>query len=294
MGAVEKLSSEEVVQHLEALPELPKIVYELNRVINDPMSSISEVESIMASDQGMTTKVLRLANSAYYSIPGGVSNLRRAIAYIGYDVVNQLVLSTSIVGALGTKNSDLFDQTRFWKHSLGVAMAAEATARFVGYNTPSDLFTCGLVHDMGKIATHIVAPDEFAEILEFAKTREVSVEEAEREVGGIRHTLVGRELAEKWRLPMIIQASVAYHHEKDPEVRGALSQELNRVVDIVLLSNLIVHGLKFGHSGHTKIAGVPKEVIHRLHLDQSQLKDLILKTKEALESADNFLSIIGS
>lgn len=293
MNTAEILTADEISERLDAIPALPAVVYELNRVINDPMSSISEVEAIMSSDQGLTTKVLRLANSAYYSIPGGVSNVRRAIAYIGYDVINQLVLSTSIVGALATKSSSHFDLRQFWKHSLGVAMAAEATAQYVGYSTPSDLFTCGLIHDMGKIATYIIAPEVFARTVAYALEHDVSLKEAESQLGTVSHTLVGQELAAKWRLPAIIQASAGYHHEKDVAKRPDFSGELNLVIDVVYLANVIIHGLKFGNSGHDKVAGIPKEVIQRLHLEPPQLKEIMVKTKDSLQSAESFLAIIG-
>ncbi|RYZ75410.1 MAG: HDOD domain-containing protein, partial [Proteobacteria bacterium] len=153
MGAASRITSgtnpQMIVDRLDELPTLPTIVYELSRVINDPMSSTGDVQKIMANDQSLTTKVLKLANSAYYAIPGGVSSLQRAIGYIGYDTIHQLVLSASIISALDAKSSADFDLTQFWKHAIGVAMAAETTARFVHYKTPSDLFTCGLVHDMG-------------------------------------------------------------------------------------------------------------------------------------------------
>lgn len=118
MGAAPKqgkLLVHEIVDRLDELPTLPSIVYELNRVINDPMSSTSDVEKIMGNDASLTTKVLKLANSAYYAIPGGVTSLQRAIAYIGYDTINQLALSASIIKSLGPKSHELFDLPAFWK-----------------------------------------------------------------------------------------------------------------------------------------------------------------------------------
>ncbi len=109
MGAAPKLSQDYLISKLDELPTLPTIVYELSQVIGDPMSSTSDVEDIMKNDQSLTTKVLRLVNSAYYAIPGGVSNLGRAIAYIGFDTVHQLVLSASIINALDVKDSNGFD-----------------------------------------------------------------------------------------------------------------------------------------------------------------------------------------
>jgi putative nucleotidyltransferase with HDIG domain len=263
-------------------------------VINDPMSSTSDVEKIMANDQSLTIKVLKLANSAYYAIPGGVSSLQRAIGYIGYDTINQLVLSASIVNALNAKSSDQFNLNEFWKHAIGVAMAAETTARFVHYKTPSDLFTCGLVHDMGKVATYMIAPETFIETVEFAKAHGLSLHEAEEQTGAPKHTYVGKELATKWRLPGLIQAAAAHHHQKETNLRAGLSSEMNNIVDIVYLSNLLIHALQFGHSGHVKVLGVPKDVLERMRLTPDKLKELIAKIRESITNADNFLKIIGS
>src|SRR5437868_2853828 len=138
MTTAKQLTQESITSRLDELPTLPTVVYELSRVINDPMSSTSDVEKIMANDQSLTIKVLKLANSAYYAIPGGVTSLQRAIGYIGYDTINQLVLSASIMKALDAQTSEQFNLNEFWKHAIGVAMAAETTARFVHYKTPSD------------------------------------------------------------------------------------------------------------------------------------------------------------
>ena len=294
MSAAEKLNPLQVVERLDELPTLPTVVYELSRVINDPMSSTTDIEQIMGNDQSMTAKVLKLANSAYYAIPGGVSNLQRAIAYIGYDAIHQLVLSASIIKALDTRASASFDPGQFWKHSLGVAMASETTARFVHHKNPSDLFTCGLVHDMGKVALHMVAPDVFLDTLALAKEKGMSMTEAEDALGTPKHTVIGRELVAKWRLPAVFQAVTSQHHQKDPSLRGGLSPEMNQVVDIVYLSNLLVHALQFGHSGHSKVIGVPRDVLDRMQLNSQKLVDLISKIKESIVSAENFLKIIGS
>ena len=109
-----QLDQETIIAKLDELPTLPAIVYELSRIINDPMSSTTDVEKVMANDQSMTAKVLQLVNSAYYAIPGGVTSLSRAIAYIGFDTVNQLVLSASILKSLETKGSPAYDVNEFW------------------------------------------------------------------------------------------------------------------------------------------------------------------------------------
>ncbi len=292
MGAAKKIETQDIISRLDDLPTLPTIVYELSRVINDPMSSINEVESIMRNDPSLTGRVLKLANSAYYAIPGGVSSLQRAIGYIGYDSINQLVLSCSVIKALDAGAKPFFEPVQFWRHSLGVAMAAEATAQFVQYKTPSDLFTCGLIHDLGKIALFIIAPELFEETIQLAKDKRLTIFEAELELGYPQHTVIGRELAQKWKLPTIIQASAQHHHQRDLSLRSGVSPELNQVVDIIFFSNLLVQAFQFGNSGHGKVLGVPKDILERLHIDPNQLKELIAKIKVSISSAEAFLKII--
>jgi putative nucleotidyltransferase with HDIG domain len=296
MGAAEHLKTltvHEIVAKLDDLPTLPAVVYELNRVINDPMASTGDVEKIMANDVSLTAKVLRLANSAYYAIPGGVSSLQRAIAYIGYDTINQLALSASIIKSLNSPSNAGFDVREFWKHSLAVAMASEVIAKQVNYKTPSDLFTCGLVHDMGKVALLIIAPEQFVATINYAHENKLGIFESEDTLGFARHTQVGFELALKWRLPYQIQVAIGNHHQKDPAQRGGISQDANLVVDIVFLSNLLVHALQFGNSGHRMVFGLPRDVLDRLSISEVVLKNLITRVKEKIQSAEAFLKIIG-
>jgi len=288
------LTQEAIVARLDELPTLPTIVYELSRVMNDPMSSTREIEELMANDQSMTTKVLKLVNSAYYAIPGGVSSLSRAIAYIGFDTINQLVLSASILKALETKGPQRFDLNEFWKHAIGVAIGAETIARFVRHPMPADLFTSGLVHDMGKVALYTIDPDLMLKIVETSAERRCSYLDAETRLEIPKHTHIGSLLAQRWQLPQIIQAVIRHHHTKEPNLRGGLTREMNMNVDIVFLANLLVHALKYGNSGHTKVLNAPKEVLERLTIDPEMgFITLAKQVKESLDKASDFLRVLG-
>ncbi|MCB0356126.1 MAG: HDOD domain-containing protein [Bdellovibrionales bacterium] len=293
MSAALKITHEYIVERLEELPTLPSIVYELTQVINDPMSSTSDIEKIMANDQSLTTKVLKLVNSAYYAIPGGVSSLSRAIAYIGYDTIQQLVLGSTIIQALAVKGPSEFDINEFWKHCIAVGMTAETIAKVTRHPMPSDMFTCGLVHDMGKVALFTIAADTVIEVSKLAQEKKISYFEAESEMDLPKHTLIGELLAEKWALPITIKAVIKNHHQQDSNLRGGLSADLNNSVDIVYLSNLLVHALKFGNSGHNKILGAPKDVMTRLTIDpQKDFKKLISEIKQQLDKASDFIKVI--
>jgi len=294
LGAL-KFDAQYALKKLDDIPSLPAIVYELSRIINDPMSSTKEVEAVMAQDIGMTTKVLKLANSAYYAIPGGVSSLARAIAFIGFDTIHQLVLSASIIQALDVKASPHFDANEFWKHSLGVAIGAETIAKHLQLPNPSDHFTSGLVHDMGKLALYIISNETLQEVIQLADKEKITFLEAETKLGLLPHTELGKILGEKWQLPKAISVAARFHHEPEPGKRHNLPADLQQTVDIVMLSNLLVHALKFGNSGHKKILGAPNELLHRLHIDtQGDLPGIVKNIKTQIDIAAEFIKMIGS
>jgi len=291
--AAQKLDTNYYLKKLDELPSLPSIVYELSRIINDPMSSTKEVEDVMATDIGMTAKVLKLANSAYYAIPGGVTSLSRAIAFIGFDTIHQLVLSSSIIDALKTDGIPSFNINEFWKHSVAVAIGAETIGKHTGHPSPGDMFTSGLVHDMGKIALFMCHPEMLTQILKYVEENKTSFLEAEKLVADIDHNEIGGLLADKWKLPKAICSAAKFHHEINPALRSGLSPELNMNVDIVLLSNLLIHALKFGHSGHTKILGAPTELLARLQINAGDMGTVIKTIKANLEKASDFIRMIG-
>lgn len=288
------LSESDIANRLEDLPTLPSVIYELSQVINDPMSSTSDVEKLMSTDQSLTTKVLKLVNSPYYAIPGGVSSLGRAIAYIGYDAVHQLVLSASILEALEVTHSSSFNLKEFWKHCLGVAIASETIARFARHPTPSDLFTCGLVHDMGKVALLSLEPEMVVATVEFANQNNLSYAEAELELRQTPHTRVGHLVARQWSLPTMLSTVTQHHHSESGE-RDNLTHDLNQAVDIVYLGNLFTHALKFGNSGHKKVLGAPKDIMRRLTIDPDKdFKPLLQQIQQNLEHSSDFARVLGS
>jgi putative nucleotidyltransferase with HDIG domain len=289
-----QISMDAVLAKLEEIPTLPSIVYELSQVINDPMASTSDVERIMANDLSLTTKVLQLVNSAYYAIPGGVSTLSRAVSYIGFETVNQLVLSASILQALEIKGPQRFNTSEFWKHSIGVAISAESIARFVHHPSPADLFTCGLVHDLGKVALYAIEPEAMLAAVAKSRESQVTYEEAEAQLKLPSHTHIGQALAQRWNLPARIQACILHHHTKEHSQRGGVTAEISRDVEVVFLANLLIHALKFGDSGHTQIVNAPRENLERLALDPlKDLRPLLLQIKSDLDKAADFLRVLG-
>lgn len=298
MSAAEKLQQKidyaYITSKLDELPTLPSIVAEINSLINDPMSTVKDIEELMLQDQSLTTKVLKLINSAYYSIPGGIDDLGRAIGYLGYDAIYQLVLATSVFQSLKIEDDAGFDINKFWQHSIGVAITAEAVANFVQYKNPQELFTAGLIHDIGKIALLKVEPDLLMELSIYSRKNDLTIAEAEEKLEFYKHAKIGFMLAEKWKIPNTLCAVIQHHHTVQYDLRFGVSPELNQAIDIVMFSNLFLHGLQFGDSGYDKKPSIPPELFQRLSITKENIPKIVSVLKKGLQVADRFLEIIAS
>jgi HD-like signal output (HDOD) protein len=291
--AATKLESHILIQKLEEIPSLPTVLYELTRTVNDPMSSVYDIEKVMSQDIGMTTKVLKLASSSYYAVPGGVSSLTRAISQIGLNTIHQLVLASSVIKSVKPNAQTEFDINEFWKHSFGTAIAAECIATFRGKDDCPDIFTCGLLHDIGKMALYLIAPTDLDLILESTQNRKLSFLKAEHAIGLLPHTQLGQELCQKWKLPDVIGMSSRYHHEFDFNKRSGVTADIHPTIDIVALANLLIHALKFGNSGHSDIVGAPVDLLERLMINpKSDMPKLLDQIKKGIDNASDIFQML--
>lgn len=286
-------SEADILSKLDQIPTLPTISFELGKVINNPMSSIKDVERLMVNDQGLTMKVLRLANSSYYAIPGGCTTLSRAITYLGFDTVHQLVLSMSIFQTLknASSNDDL-NIKQLWVHAVGVAVAAEEIANFTNYKQPSDLFTCGLLHDIGKVAQVVIDPKAVSRIVGRAKLEGTNYFKAEHGENLRTHSEIGFMLAKRWNLPHQIQSAIRWHHELDTTKRVPILPENNRIVDITMLANLITISKNFGNSGHNQETQIPPELLVRLGITENAVQTISANFDKSIKKAGSFLDIV--
>jgi putative nucleotidyltransferase with HDIG domain len=283
---------EDLLRRLESLPTLPSVMYELNRLINDPTSSAGDVTKVMEKDQSLTGKVLKVVNSAYYAIPGGITSLHRAIAYLGYDTINQLVLAASVFKTMNKTSKSKFNLNDYWKHSVGVAMTAETLAKWCNHTNPSECFTGGLLHDVGKLALYHVAPDYWDAIVSEAFAKNITVTASELNLNIMSHTEVGALLVNVWKLPSVLEYIISYHHELNLAKRHC-PQENNHTIDIVALANKMVHDLDFGNSGHTQKFPADGNLLKRINLNSIQLPLILKDVLRNLSNADDFIKIIS-
>ncbi|NLE00985.1 MAG: HDOD domain-containing protein [Fibrobacter sp.] len=205
------------IQHVANLPTLPQVASHLLQIINEPLTSSNDVANVIGQDISLSSKVLRLANSAFYGIPRSITNINNAIVVLGFKVINTMVLSLTVFDLFpeSTKYAKLFDRKAFWLHSLSCGLIAKSLAskikKFILFD-PEEAFCAGLLHDIGKVVMEQYMHQEFHKALQVAKQKNIPLFEAETQIMGFNHTDVAEWLTSSWSLPLDIQLPLIHHH----------------------------------------------------------------------------------
>ena len=223
--------------HHCALPALPKVVSQFQEVAHAENVSISRVVNILSSDPGLVAEILKMVNSAYYSLPREVSRVDMAVAYLGIREVQNIVLTASVIDTFAIDDPVAFKQ--FWHHSLYTALCARHLAnRFERHLPYDDLWAPALLHDIGKLVYLKFFPEHFKALRRFADEQGCLFHEAEQIHGLPASSYLGALLCERWRLPRKITEVCAL---PGPEVlaNGHDRETLKPLHRIILLGDLV-------------------------------------------------------
>lgn len=214
---------------IESLPTLPIIVQQIQQLITSRTANMSQIASVIARDQAISARVIKLINSAFYGIRSKITSIQQAIVMLGLNTVKNLVTGVAIVRSFEHDNhASLFDREKFWLHTFGCAMGARTIAVRLKRDEPEDYFLAGLLHDVGILILDQFCHREFVEVLQTCVSQGTSYIDAERSVIGFTHCEAGEFLARRWKMPEMLINPIRFHHE--PSFSGC---EENQDLDIV-------------------------------------------------------------
>ncbi|MBK7073582.1 MAG: HDOD domain-containing protein [Myxococcales bacterium] len=240
-------SLEQIGKLLDALPTLPLVALKLQELMNARRSSVQQVAELLSVDPSLSAKLLRLVNSAYFGIPGGVTDIARAVPFVGFNTIYQLVLTVSVLETLNVPGVGTFDPRHLWLHSLAVGATARVIGEEIGYADPGSLFTAGLLHDMGKIAQAKLMPERLIAVQAAMVRDGLTATAAEAQVGLLGHDRIGTELARRWRLPAALVVPIECHHTVlRPEVRERLPSHHRTATEAIAVADLIARDIVAG------------------------------------------------
>lgn len=280
-----------VIESIDQLPSLPAIVTRLIQVVNSPDSSAEDAASLIERDPALTSKMLRLANSAFYGIPRTISSVSSAVVILGFNTIKSLVLSASVIKIFPTAGAPTFDRSRFWRHSIVTAMAARALVKSVlqvKLIDPESAFCAGILHDIGKLVFEQYVHDDYQTTCQVARDKDIPLHRAERHVMGTDHAGIGKLLAERWALPVELEHSIVSHH--DLKVTGPTAD----VVAAVHLANGIAHELGTSLWDGERTEETLAQALSMLRMTPEGYQNVRARVEEEMNKSDEFFSIINA
>jgi HD-like signal output (HDOD) protein len=258
---------QKISKNVQEFKTLPTVYTQLMEVMANSRSSINDAAMVIASDQVAATKILKVANSPLFGLSTRVDSINKAIFLLGFNEVKNIIIATSIMDMFDMKNSNAyFNPVDFWKYSIGVGITSRYFAKETGITNVDSFFLSGIIHAIGKLFLYQSFPQEFLLALEIAHDNRLNLRDAEREIFGTTHTVVGELLAERWKLPNTISNAIRNYPT------GLVNQVPDILVSIVHLSTIVAKALNFGNSGESLIDKPSEHIWELLSLRQGSLE----------------------
>jgi HD-like signal output (HDOD) protein len=218
----------ELVRGVSVLQALPEVARKVRNIAADPKGTVSDLSDIIKSDPALATKLLKLANSAFYGLPSQISSIQRAIVVLGSKTVQNLALAGALCSVFrGARISPTFTGYDLWKHCLAVGVAARKIAKLADALNPEEAFLAGVTHDVGILAVRDARPDGLAAAIAQAQ-KGMSFLEAERAELNTDHAEVGSALTSVWRFPDELRL-VCRHHHAPGKAKGKVAPLIHAV-----------------------------------------------------------------
>lgn len=253
----------------EMITAIPAFSAHARRVLHltsNSSDSTQELVRVIECDPGITLKILKLVNSAYFNLPRRITSIHQSVIYLGFYTIKNLALSIASLEFLPHNSEVPFDTQAYLRHSLSTAAIARLLHQKFNHSDSdaSECFIAGLLHDIGKVVYARVHPKGFAQMIELYKLDQLADIQAERRIFGADHSQIGAMLAKKWNFPRSLWECIGAHHDFD--IPG------NELRDTVIAANRI--SKKFGCGG--PVTGddheLPPAVLDRFGME---LNDLI-------------------
>lgn len=265
------MNAKDLVHDIQGLITLPDVYLRINRLIEDPDSTVADIANVVSQDPSFTIRLLGIANSSLYHFSSRIETVARAVTIIGTGQVRNLSLSMSVASSFDGMPNELVSMSNFWRHSLLCALVSRHLAEEARRCDRDVLFTAGLLHDIGELVifSRLPAQAQQALLVVLDSGEEIAVPQAERQIIGFDHADVGGELARYWNLPPVLTECIAHHHDI------AAAKRHPREVALVHIANLVAQMTEIGTVDPDDVAPIDPEAWKATDLDEECIEPAI-------------------
>jgi putative nucleotidyltransferase with HDIG domain len=266
MKGEDQMNIDELLTRMKALPPLSQNCFRLEELLEDSNATPNDLAEVLMSDMGLTAKILNLANSAFLAIPGGVDSVVRAVTFLGFSTIHQMVLCLESYRILGEQSVAQPD----WLSSHSRCVAAVSSYLEDGLDQPLEhgSFSAALLHDVGRLTAFVLFPEQFKVLLKAEKDPDVDVLELENHYLGLDHQQIGFHLAKHWKFPESLRWVISDHHGPGNKPADVSQEQAQRTADLVAVADYWSWFLK-----RPGLISVDKKSVHQSRLDRLNLLD---------------------
>jgi len=284
-GEVERKNTLDwLISETENVYSLPLIYERLTEVINHPRSSIEDITKVISKDQGLTARLLKLANSPLFGYFTKIDSIGKAATIIGTQQLQSLALAVSVIEVFAGVPENLINMKTFWQHSIACGITARALAIYRREPNVERVFAAGILHDVGRLVLCTAMPEIFARMLVTCRDENRLLYSLEEEELGFTHATVGGRLLEKWRIPSSIAEPVACHHA--PETARIFPLE----AAYIHLADIICKSLGIGFNGEWFVPPLEPSSWERLDIPSASLPEIVKHVEPQLAET---ITILG-
>jgi HD-like signal output (HDOD) protein len=256
---------------------LPMMYTRINDAIANPRMSMGDIGRVISEDSGLSARLLRIVNSAFYGFPSKVDTITRAVTIVGTQQLRALALATSVMNMFKGIPHSLVNMESFWKHSVACGLAARSLASYRRESNTELFFTAGILHDIGRLILYIKVPDLAKKALERSQADGELLFVVERDIIGFDHGAMGRALVQGWKLPASLEEVVAFHNFPGSATRYPVETAIVHVADI------IAHVMMLGTTGEQFVPPLYHSAWELLGLQEGVLAPTIDQVEHQFE-----------
>ncbi|MCC6207611.1 MAG: HDOD domain-containing protein [Gammaproteobacteria bacterium] len=283
MSAVRSMPTpQSLVARAKTVSSLPSVFLRLQNVVNDPRSSNRDIANVIGEDPGLSARLLRVANSAFYGFPSKIDTITRAVTVIGGKQLRDISLATTVIDLFKGLPQELVSMESFWRHSIACAVAARILATYRRASNVEHFFVVGLLHDLGCLIMYSEIPDQCREVFAERDREGALLYPLERKLLGFDHADVGGLLLDSWKLPSALSQPVTHHH-RPGRLQG--QPEIGVTAAIIHLADILAHAMELGSSGEYFVPPLDADAWAALALPESVLPAILRQFEQQYEDA---------
>ncbi|HIJ86193.1 MAG TPA: HDOD domain-containing protein [Desulfuromonadales bacterium] len=273
-----------IVEQTQTVYSLPLFYDRLNEKINHPRSSLADIGQVISEDQGLTVRLLKLANSPLFGYHANIGSITKALTVIGTRQLRDLALAVSVVGSFRGIPNGLVHMETFWKHNIACGILSRNIATYRREVNQERFFIAGMLHDIGFLVMCSAIPESVQEIVLERRDRNELKYVTEHQHLGFDHGAVGGALLAKWKIPLTISEPVACHHAPAEALRYPLEAAT------IHLADLICHTMGYSMADSAHIPPLDPRAWDLLEIPVNQLGTIIKQSEIQIEETCAIIS----